>query len=475
MPPPHLADLLTSLFDAGELRRFVARDYPKLTNSLPGEVPFDELAFRAGELFRRHGLVTETLRDRLIAERPERRDEIEAYFPTEVEDGGGDEGGDDDGDDAGGDGGGDGSGGADADGRGGADGKIGDKSGGADGGGDQAGDHEGGGASGDGGHGRRDLARAFFVVGAVTLLVALFLAIYGFVNSPLDDGQREILRWLFSLSAGFAAGGFLGGVTVRGNLKNGLGVGAGGGGAVWLLTFLLSFPAPLAQETFSLRVAFADEAGRAIRIDGRVVVVVGSEEHSCAAEGTSSCRVAGLSADLKGDPMHVELESPRYVLVGSGYTFEHDENVTLVVALVGGDDHDDDNDDDDNDDDRGSATNVEPTSGPSSGDTNSTTADDSGTTTGDSDDTGRTTTGPPPKKSPTDTWDLIRDECKNAFFPTSVACSGTHKITKSRTGKSWRVGGRVRKCSAMPDHALNGTLKVVLREESGECLWAKAP
>lgn len=73
--------LLASLFDAGELRRFIHHYYPDIEGSLPGPTAsMAQLAFDAVAALHREGCVNSVLRDLLAQERPRRRADILALF-----------------------------------------------------------------------------------------------------------------------------------------------------------------------------------------------------------------------------------------------------------------------------------------------------------------------------------------------------------------------------------------------------------
>jgi len=79
----NLSNLLLRIFDAGELRRFL-RYLPggaDIVAELPGpDAPPSQFATAAVEHLQRLGLVRRDLRDRLVAERPRRVDEIDQVF-----------------------------------------------------------------------------------------------------------------------------------------------------------------------------------------------------------------------------------------------------------------------------------------------------------------------------------------------------------------------------------------------------------
>lgn len=73
-----LPDLFASLFTAEELRRWVQRTIGgHVASELPGPpASLAELAFQLSSLLESRGLIERGLFDRLVAERPGRREEI---------------------------------------------------------------------------------------------------------------------------------------------------------------------------------------------------------------------------------------------------------------------------------------------------------------------------------------------------------------------------------------------------------------
>lgn len=79
----NLSNLLLRIFDAGELRRFLGYlpGGTAIVAALPGpNASAASIAFEAAGYLQRHGLVRRDLRDRLVAERPRRVDEIDQVF-----------------------------------------------------------------------------------------------------------------------------------------------------------------------------------------------------------------------------------------------------------------------------------------------------------------------------------------------------------------------------------------------------------
>lgn len=95
---------------------------------------------------------------------------------------------------------------------------------------------------------------AAFAVGCTFLLIAFGFAIYAFREQNLTEDQRNILlKWALPIASAIASGAFAGSISVNGTLNNGLKVGAIGGFAVWLISFL--FISPPQAPTQTLRVS----------------------------------------------------------------------------------------------------------------------------------------------------------------------------------------------------------------------------
>lgn len=95
---------------------------------------------------------------------------------------------------------------------------------------------------------------AAFAVGCTFLLIAFGFAIYAFKEQNLTEDQRSILlKWALPIASAIASGAFAGSISVNGTLNNGLKVGAIGGFAVWLISFL--FISPQQAPTQTLRVS----------------------------------------------------------------------------------------------------------------------------------------------------------------------------------------------------------------------------
>lgn len=105
-----------------------------------------------------------------------------------------------------------------------------------------------------------------FFVGCIFLIFTFAFCIYGFSQPILNDVQRDLLmKWALPIASAIVSGTFAGSITVQGELKNGLKVGAVGGFAVWLvsLAFTLPYPGPGPGPSNTLRVTqfnFLDES-----------------------------------------------------------------------------------------------------------------------------------------------------------------------------------------------------------------------
>mgnify|MGYP003418524984 FL=1 len=79
----NLSKLLTALFGADELRRFIRSVSDDLESSLPsGGVSMATLAHDAADLLRRRGYINRALRDSLVLQRPRRVDDIDRVFSS---------------------------------------------------------------------------------------------------------------------------------------------------------------------------------------------------------------------------------------------------------------------------------------------------------------------------------------------------------------------------------------------------------
>jgi hypothetical protein len=83
----------------------------------------------------------------------------------------------------------------------------------------------------------------YWFAGIVALLLTVGLVIWAFSSDFLRPHQYFLLIWLLPISSGIMCGAFLGGIVVRSTgswkLLLGLSVSAGGGFAVWLISFFV--------------------------------------------------------------------------------------------------------------------------------------------------------------------------------------------------------------------------------------------
>src|SRR5205814_4555313 len=97
---------------------------------------------------------------------------------------------------------------------------------------------------------------AYFAVGVFFSVVALVVMVWGFALGSLTQDRRWLIRGLFPVASGFAAGAFTGRAWAKGKTRGllpGFVVFITGGFAVWLLThFVWKEPQPVPEETRTL-------------------------------------------------------------------------------------------------------------------------------------------------------------------------------------------------------------------------------
>jgi hypothetical protein len=174
-------------------------------------------------------------------------------------------------------------------------------------------------------------SRSYFIVGFIALVAALGFAIWGFMIPEPTDVQREILRWIVSIASGFASGSFAGGFAIERKQRGKRGglIVATSGFAVWFIVFLLIFRPP--GIPYSLHVAFEDADDPSSGIDGRFVIVLGSEEHQCVLENQLSCRIPDIPERFVGTTMTTRLDGSAHRIIKGPYAIERDGNVTIFV------------------------------------------------------------------------------------------------------------------------------------------------
>lgn len=79
-----------------------------------------------------------------------------------------------------------------------------------------------------------------FVVGCVVLVAGLSVAAWAFAMRELSPDQRFILLWILPIAGGFSSRSFAGSISAKGKeLISGTVIAAGGGFAIWLLSYFL--------------------------------------------------------------------------------------------------------------------------------------------------------------------------------------------------------------------------------------------
>lgn len=95
------------------------------------------------------------------------------------------------------------------------------------------------------------------------------------------------------------------------------------------IVFLLIFRPP--GIPYSLHVAFEDADDPSSGIDGRFVIVLGSEEHQCVLENHLSCRIPDIPERFVGTTMTTRLDGSAHRIIKGPYAIERDGNVTIFV------------------------------------------------------------------------------------------------------------------------------------------------
>jgi hypothetical protein len=90
------------------------------------------------------------------------------------------------------------------------------------------------------------------VLGASFLLFTGLLILIGFLNGDLTCSQQRQLHQLWPICAGIAAAAFTGTLELNGRVGP-IALAAGGGAAVWFLTFYLSGPVPCTSAALMIR------------------------------------------------------------------------------------------------------------------------------------------------------------------------------------------------------------------------------
>jgi len=182
------------------------------------------------------------------------------------------------------------------------------------------------------------LSVRFYAIGVIAFLAGLLIGIWGFAIGALTSDQREISSWLFSIASGFAAGSFAGGIAFERtqSLGKGYSIAATSGFAVWLIVFLLIFRPPDGPDhSHDLLITFQDAADSSAGIDGRFVIVLGSEEHGCVLAKQSSCRIPDIPGRFVGTTITARLDDSTHRVINGPYAVEEDGNVTISVEKIG--------------------------------------------------------------------------------------------------------------------------------------------
>jgi hypothetical protein len=88
------------------------------------------------------------------------------------------------------------------------------------------------------------------IVALVFVIAAIGLGVWAFSFKELERHHYEILRFMFSVAAGIAAGAFAGSISISSDkIIPGVAISAAGGFAVWLLCFVYLFPATVQAPT----------------------------------------------------------------------------------------------------------------------------------------------------------------------------------------------------------------------------------
>jgi len=113
----------------------------------------------------------------------------------------------------------------------------------------------------------------YFVLGSLFAVTAIAMAFLAFQKGNLSDDQRQLLRWLLPIAAGFSAGAFTGAITLKSKVLLPATIGATGGFTVWLLSTYILFPTQKpSAEDFDATIYLVDEIGRPIEANGSLTI-----------------------------------------------------------------------------------------------------------------------------------------------------------------------------------------------------------
>jgi hypothetical protein len=189
-------------------------------------------------------------------------------------------------------------------------------------------DHAGGGEAG--GDGEPDRSNAgFFWVGVLFSVVAIGLAVATFVKGDLTDDQRWTLHEYTYIAAAFAAGSFLGSLTIKSRKWiPGVSVSAVGGFAVWLLCHYFDRGVGFSKRAVSIMLVQPD--GSPVKEKLPIVVRFGDEPHAVDTQVNGTAQVAIPVGTGKVD--RVDVTDPRYEVDSQGpYTVVADKPISITL------------------------------------------------------------------------------------------------------------------------------------------------
>jgi hypothetical protein len=176
--------------------------------------------------------------------------------------------------------------------------------------------------------------RNYFGVGCACLLVAVVLGLWAFAIGSPTSQQMLIFRSFFALASGFAAGAFVGSLTVKARgLWPGIVATATGGFGVWLLT---PFLFPDDTRTRSVTLFLSLENQQLLTEDLTIVVRFGDEDQEVRTTNRGRATLA-VRADVNQIDA-VLLNNPNYELVTPGpYPIQPNQPINLVLKRKGQD------------------------------------------------------------------------------------------------------------------------------------------
>lgn len=153
--------------------------------------------------------------------------------------------------------------------------------------------------------------KRYFVVGCVLSVFVAGLIVWAFALRTLTSDQRTLMRVLLSLFSGFAAGSFVGSLTVKARgLIPGIAATATGGFGVWLLTAFVMLPN---ASTFDVVVQPHGPAGMLdIFKVGTVSLQVREQLKRLAIDKDGQARFVEISSKFQGEQAPVRVEIPGF-------------------------------------------------------------------------------------------------------------------------------------------------------------------